>query len=196
MLIRCLFSGLLRGADVYPAAGRSTLLPSLWGGRFFRPGVEPAQLSNAGPLVLVQGVAVFVHRDGRIGVAQQPGERYNVHPLFQGPGGEGVTEGMEIGVLDPRLPHTALEQVLIGPGLIGLAVLLTEHVALLVVAGVFGGNGVLNLFVILQVLEKLVQEIDGPSGVVRLGGGHRIDSGGCRDGIVVVGKPVPRLADL
>ena len=90
MLIRCLFSGLLRGADVYPAAGRSTLLPSLWGGRFFRPGVEPAQLSNAGPLVLVQGVAVFVRRDRRVGVAQQPGKRHQVHPLLQRPGSEGV----------------------------------------------------------------------------------------------------------
>ena len=83
MSIRCLFSGLFRGADVYPAAGRSTLLPSLWGGRFFRPGIEPAQLSDTRPLVVVQGVAVLVHRDRRIGVAQQPGERHHVHPLLQ-----------------------------------------------------------------------------------------------------------------
>lgn len=83
MLIRCLFLSLLRVADVYPAAGRSALLPSLWGGRFFRPCIEPAQLSDTGPLVVVQGMAVLVHRDGRIGVAQQPGERHHVHPLLQ-----------------------------------------------------------------------------------------------------------------
>lgn len=83
MLIRCLFSALLRGADVYPAAGRSTLLPSLWGRLFLRPGVDIPQLSDTGPLVVVQGVAVLVHRDRRIGVAQQPGERHHVHPLLQ-----------------------------------------------------------------------------------------------------------------
>ena len=70
-----------------------------------------------------------------------------------------MTECVEVCVPDPRLPHAALEQVLIGPRLIGLAVLLTEHVALLIVAGILGGDGVLDLFVILQVLEKLVQEI-------------------------------------
>lgn len=107
-----------------------------------------------------------------------------------------MTECVEICIPDPRLPHAALEQVLIGPGLIGLAVLLTEHVALLIVAGVFSSDGVLDLFVILQVLKKLIQKIHRPPGVVRLGGGYRLDGGGGRDGIVVVGKPVSRLTDL
>ncbi len=73
-----------------PLQTASALVPFLCGRRFPCPGIEPAQLSDTGPLVLVQGVAILVHRDRRIGMAQQPGERYHVHPRFQGPGGEGV----------------------------------------------------------------------------------------------------------
>ena len=76
---------------------------------------------------------------------------------------------MEIRVFDSRLPHTAFEEVLIGSGFVGLPVFLAKHIALSVIAGVLGGNGVLDFFVIRQVLKKLIQKIDRPSGMVCLG---------------------------
>ena len=80
--------------------------------------VEPIQFFYASLLVVAEGVAVLVQRDGWAGVAQQPGERYDVHPLLHAPGGEGVPEAVEVGVGDPRPPHTPLEQILIGAPLI------------------------------------------------------------------------------
>ena len=44
--------------------------------------VDTAQLLHAGPLVIVEGVAVLVQRNGRGGVTQQAGEGYYIHPLF------------------------------------------------------------------------------------------------------------------
>ena len=110
-----------------PPQTTSALVPFLCGRCFLCSGVDSAQLSNAGPLVVVQGVAVLVHRDRRIGVAQQPGECHHVHPRFQGSCGEGVTERMKISVLDSRLPHTALEKVLVGAGFVGLSVFLARR---------------------------------------------------------------------
>src|SRR5699024_3490240 len=42
----------------------------------------PVQFLHAGALVVAEGVAVLVQRDGRAGVAQQPGERHDVHPFL------------------------------------------------------------------------------------------------------------------
>ena len=67
-----------------------------------------------------------------------------------------VTECVEIRVLDSRLPHTALEEVLISAGFVGLTVFLAEHIALPVITGVLGGYGVLDFFVVRQILKKLV----------------------------------------
>ena len=45
--------------------------------------VQPAELLDAAALVVVQRVAVLVHRDGGICVTQEPGQRDNVHALLQ-----------------------------------------------------------------------------------------------------------------
>ena len=45
-------------------------------------GVDVPQLLYAGTLMLIQRVSVLVERNGRIGVAQEPGKRYHVHPLL------------------------------------------------------------------------------------------------------------------
>ena len=77
-------SGLSADKQVELTRENTDFAPDFLCGRcFLCSGVDSAQLSNAGPLVVVQGVAVLVHRDGRIGVAQQPGERHHVHPLLQ-----------------------------------------------------------------------------------------------------------------
>ena len=79
--------------------------------RFCR--VDVAQLCYTGTLVIIQCVTVLVQRDGRIGVAQEPGERYHVHSLLQGAGCKSVAQRMKICIRDTGLPHTPLEQVLI-----------------------------------------------------------------------------------
>ena len=76
--------------------------------------VDALQALHAQPLVVVHGMAVLVQGDGGIGVPQKPGQRHNIHPLFQGPGGKGMSQAMEVGVGDPRLPDAPLEQVLVG----------------------------------------------------------------------------------
>ena len=81
------------------------------------------------------------------------------------------------------------------PPFVGLAVFLAEHIALPIIAWVLGSDGVLDFFVICQIFQKLVQQVNCPPGVVRLGRGNRFDAGGGRDGVIVVGKPVPRFAD-
>ena len=75
---------------------------------------------------------------------QQPGQRHNIHPLFQGPSGKGMSQAMEVGVGDPRLPDAPLEQVLVGPWLIGLTIFLAEHIAVQIVGRVFCNNGHLD----------------------------------------------------
>ena len=103
---------------------------------------------------------------------------------------------MKICVFNARPPYTTLEQVLIGTRFVGLAVFLTELIALPIITRILGSYGILNFFVILQILKKAVQKIDRPLGVVRLGRGHRSDTGGRCDRIVVVRKLVPCFADL
>ena len=105
MSIRCLFLFFIRDADVNPEPPLlifSAFPPSVCrpgpcvcGRRSSCPGVQLPQLADAGFLVVVQGVAVLVQGDGGVGVAQQPGEGHHVHPLLQGPCGEGVSKLVE-----------------------------------------------------------------------------------------------------
>ena len=101
-----------------------------------RGGVEVVEALDALALVVVDGVAVLVHGHRGVGVAQEFGESDHVHALLQTSCGEGVTEGVEVGVTDARLPHAPLEQVLVGSRLVWVAVLLAEHVPVRVVGRV------------------------------------------------------------
>lgn len=90
---------------------------------------------------------VFVQGHGRIGAAQQLGEGHRVHPLLQCPGHEGMTQGVKVGLLDARPGHTAFEQVLVGPGLVGRSVFLAEYIALRIVLWVLLFDGKLSVAV-------------------------------------------------
>lgn len=63
---------------------------------------------------------------------------------------------MEISIFDSCLPNTALEEVLVGTGFIGLTIFLAEHISLPIIARVLGGDGVLDFFVVRQILKELV----------------------------------------
>ena len=141
-------------------------------------------------------MAVLVQRDGRAGVAQQAGEGHNVHPFLHAPGGEGVPEAVDVGVGDPRLPDTPLEQILVGAPLVGVPVFLTEHIALRVVRGILFPDGHLDLMVVEEVLVEGIHDENRSPGVVGLGGLSGGDTGGGLDGVVKVGEPGADFADL
>ena len=128
-------------------------------------------------------------------MAEQTRQRHDVHALLQRPRRERVSEAVEIGVPDSGLPHAPLEQVLIGAGFVGVAVLLTEHIAVRVINRVLRRDGILNRLVFQQVVEQAFHQIHASAGVVRLGGFHGFYRRGRRDGRVVVRQTVARLAD-
>ena len=66
-----------------------------------------------------------------------------------------MAEGVEVCVTDTRLPHAPFEQVLVGPRLVGVAVLLTEHVPVRVVGRVLFFEGELNVHVLLEVFADI-----------------------------------------
>ena len=145
--------------------------------------------------MLLQGVAVLVQRNGGIGVAQDSGQCDDVHTVLQSPGGESVPQGVEIRVLYSRPPHAPLEQVLVGPGLIGRPILLAEDIALGIVAGILLHQGKLDLPVLAQLLIELITEVDDPPGVICFCGRDGADAGGGLDGSIVVWKAVSGLTD-
>ena len=102
---------------------------------------------------------------------------------------------MEVCVLDTCLSHAPLEQVLVGSRLVGVAVLLTEHVPIRVVGRVLFFEGELNVHVLLEVFIEAVGHVDRSAGAGGLGAFHCFDTGGCLDGVVEVGKAISRLAD-
>ena len=102
---------------------------------------------------------------------------------------------MKVGAGDAGTGYAPLEQVLVGPGLIGRPILLAEDIALGIVAGILLHQGKLDLPVLAQLLIELITEVDDPPGVICFCGRDGADAGGGLDGIIVVWEAVSGLTD-
>lgn len=141
-------------------------------------------------------MAVLVQCDGGVGVAQQSGQRHNVHALLQGPGGERVPETVKVGSGNSCLANTSLKQILVSPGLIGLAIFLAEHIAARIVARILIAELHLDGVVILKVFEQTVHDVYCSAGVICLGALYGMNAGAGANGRIKVGQAISGFADL
>lgn len=129
-------------------------------------------------------------------MAQQPGQRHNVHALFQGSGGERVPEAVKVGSGNSCLANTSLKQILVSPGLIGLAIFLAEHIAAGIVAGVLIAEFHLDGVVILKIFEQTVHDVYRSAGVICLGALYGMNAGAGANGRIKVRQTISGFTDL
>ena len=88
--------------------------------------IQSAHQLHSRPFLRLKGVPVLVQGNGGVCVSQQLGEGHRVHPLLQSPCGKGMAQRMKVGAGDAGTGYAPLEQVLVGPGLIGRPILLVR----------------------------------------------------------------------